>query len=129
MECTDRVHGDGVGIIKNDRVPDQADDTWTVHGDCGCLRLAAHPAAAKAPQLGKRDFAKTCKWKFLKAKPVSETKWWDGSFHDSRSNSYSKFIQENQLVGQWSGFVVPLQADFNGTSTLWGSKQISQIQS
>ncbi|KAI4338294.1 hypothetical protein L6164_016636 [Bauhinia variegata] len=107
MEYMDQFDRDGDGLIENDRFPDQTYDTWTVHGVgayCGCLWLAAlQAAAAMAHQLGDRDFAETCKRKYLKAKPAFEAKLWNGSYfnYDSGSSSNSKSIQADQLAGQW----------------------------
>ncbi|MBO8631184.1 glucosylceramidase, partial [Staphylococcus aureus] len=41
--------------------------------------------------------------KFQKAKPVFESKLWNGSYfnYDSGSSSNSKSIQADQLAGQW----------------------------
>ncbi|KAL1342227.1 hypothetical protein HN51_028797 [Arachis hypogaea] len=107
MEYMEQFDRDGDGLIENDGFPDQTYDTWTVHGVsayCGCLWLAAlQAAAAMALQLGDRDFAETCKRKFLKAKPAFEQKLWNGSYfnYDSGSSSNSKSIQADQLAGQW----------------------------
>ena len=107
MEYMEQFDRDNDGLIENDGFPDQTYDTWTVHGVsayCGCLWLAAlQAAAAMALQLGDRDFAETCKRKFLKAKPVFEQKLWNGSYfnYDSGSSSNSKSIQADQLAGQW----------------------------
>ncbi|KAI4338292.1 hypothetical protein L6164_016634 [Bauhinia variegata] len=107
MEYMDQFDRDGDGLIENDGFPDQTYDTWTVHGVsayCGCLWLAAlQAAAAMAHQLGDRDFAETCKRKYLKAKPAFEAKLWNGSYfnYDSGSSSNSKSIQADQLAGQW----------------------------
>ncbi|MED6134806.1 hypothetical protein PIB30_040420 [Stylosanthes scabra] len=107
MEYMEQFDRDGDGLIENDGFPDQTYDTWTVHGIsayCGCLWLAAlQAAAAMALQLGDRDFAETCKRKFLKAKPAFEEKLWNGSYfnYDSGSSSNSKSIQADQLAGQW----------------------------
>ncbi|XP_061337487.1 uncharacterized protein LOC133284485 isoform X2 [Gastrolobium bilobum] len=107
MEYMDQFDRDGDSLIENDGFPDQTYDTWTVHGVsayCGCLWLAAlQAAAAMALQLGDRDFAETCKRKFLKAKPVFEQKLWNGSYfnYDSGSSGNSKSIQADQLAGQW----------------------------
>lgn len=107
MEYMEQFDRDADGLIENDGFPDQTYDTWTVHGVsayCGGLWLAAlQAAAAMAIQLGDRDFAETCKRKFLKAKPVYEQKLWNGSYfnYDSGSSSNSKSIQADQLAGQW----------------------------
>lgn len=107
MEYMDQFDRDGDGLIENDGFPDQTYDTWTVHGVsayCGSLWLAAlQAAAAMAVQLGDRDFAETCKRKFLKAKPVFVEKLWNGSYfnYDSGSSGNSKSIQADQLAGQW----------------------------
>ncbi|BAT94661.1 uncharacterized protein HKW66_Vig0190020 [Vigna angularis] len=107
MEYMDQFDRDGDGLIENDGFPDQTYDTWTVHGVstyCGCLWLAAlQAAAAMALELGDRDFAETCKRKFLKAKPAFEEKLWNGSYfnYDSGSSGNSKSIQADQLAGQW----------------------------
>ncbi|KEH42645.1 putative glucosylceramidase [Medicago truncatula] len=107
MEYMEQFDRDADGLIENDGFPDQTYDTWTVHGVsayCGGLWLAAlQAAAAMALQLGDRDFAETCKRKFLKAKPVYEQKLWNGSYfnYDSGSSSNSKSIQADQLAGQW----------------------------
>lgn len=107
MEYMDQFDRDNDGLIENDGFPDQTYDTWTVHGVsayCGCLWLAAlQAAAAMAIQLGDRDFAETCKRKFLKAKPAFEEKLWNGSYfnYDSGSSGNSKSIQADQLAGQW----------------------------
>lgn len=73
MEYMDQFDRDGDCLIENDGFPDQTYDTWTVHGVsayCGCLWLAAlQAAAAMALELGDRDFAESCKRKFMKAKP------------------------------------------------------------
>ncbi|CAK8571966.1 unnamed protein product [Lathyrus sativus] len=107
MEYMEQFDRDADGLIENDGFPDQTYDTWTVHGVsayCGGLWLAAlQAAAAMAIQLGDRDFAETCKRKFLKAKPVFEQKLWNGSYfnYDSGSSGNSKSIQADQLAGQW----------------------------
>ncbi|OIW01756.1 hypothetical protein TanjilG_03894 [Lupinus angustifolius] len=107
MEYMDQFDRDNDGLIENDGFPDQTYDTWTVHGVsayCGCLWLAAlQAAAAMALQLGDRDFAETCKRKYLKAKPAFEEKLWNGSYfnYDSGSSGNSKSIQADQLAGQW----------------------------
>ncbi|XP_027365243.1 non-lysosomal glucosylceramidase isoform X2 [Abrus precatorius] len=107
MEYMDQFDRDGDGLIENDGFPDQTYDTWTVHGVsayCGCLWLAAlQAAAAMAHELGDRDFAESCKRKFLKAKPAFEEKLWNGSYfnYDSGSSGNSKSIQADQLAGQW----------------------------
>ncbi|KAJ8616113.1 hypothetical protein MRB53_035485 [Persea americana] len=104
MEQFDR---DDDGLIENDGFPDQTYDAWTVHGIsayCGCLWLAALQAAATmAHRLGDMAFADKCKSKFQKAKPVFESKLWNGSYfnYDSGSSSNSKSIQADQLAGQW----------------------------
>ncbi|KAI4346207.1 hypothetical protein L6164_013279 [Bauhinia variegata] len=127
MEYMDQFDRDGDGLIENDGFPDQTYDTWTVHGVsayCGCLWLAAlQAAAAMAHQLGHRDFAETCKRKFLKAKPAFEAKLWNGSYfnYDSGSSSNSKSIQADQLAGQWytaSSGLPPLFDDFKIKSSL-----------
>ncbi|XP_012569771.1 uncharacterized protein [Cicer arietinum] len=107
MEYMEQFDRDADGLIENDGFPDQTYDTWTVHGVsayCGGLWLAAlQAAAAMAIELGDRDFAETCKRKFLKAKPVFEQKLWNGSYfnYDSGSSGNSKSIQADQLAGQW----------------------------
>ncbi|XP_028773528.1 non-lysosomal glucosylceramidase [Neltuma alba] len=127
MEYMDQFDKDGDGLIENDGFPDQTYDTWTVHGVsayCGCLWLAAlQAAAAMALQLGDRDFAETCKRKFLKAKPAFEEKLWNGTYfnYDSGSSSNSKSIQADQLAGQWytaSSGLSPLFDDFKIKSAL-----------
>lgn len=127
MEYMDQFDRDGDGLIENDGFPDQTYDTWTVHGVsayCGCLWLAAlQAAAAMALQLGDRDFAETCKRKFLKAKPAFEEKLWNGSYfnYDSGSSSNSKSIQADQLAGHWytaSSGLSPLFDDFKIKSAL-----------
>ncbi|KAG5127793.1 hypothetical protein JHK82_028628 [Glycine max] len=107
MEYMEQFDRDGDGLIENDGFPDQTYDTWTVHGVstyCGCLWLAALQAAAvMALELGDREFAETCKRKFLKAKPAFEEKLWNGTYfnYDSGSSGNSKSIQADQLAGQW----------------------------
>ncbi|PON63758.1 Beta-glucosidase GBA2-type [Parasponia andersonii] len=107
MEYMEQFDRDNDGLIENDGFPDQTYDAWTVHGVsayCGCLWLAAlQAAAAMALQLGDTDFAEWCKTKYLKAKPVFESKLWNGSYfnYDSGSSSNSKSIQADQLAGQW----------------------------
>lgn len=107
MEYMEQFDRDGDGLIENDGFPDQTYDTWTVHGVsayCGCIWLAAlQAAAAMAIELGDREFAETCKRKFMKAKPVFEEKLWNGSYfnYDSGSSGNSKSIQADQLAGQW----------------------------
>ncbi|KAK1307564.1 hypothetical protein QJS10_CPA09g01999 [Acorus calamus] len=107
MEYMDQFDKDGDGLIENDGFPDQTYDAWTVHGIsayCGCLWLAALQAAATmAHRLGDRAFAERCRSKFLKAKPVFESKLWNGSYfnYDSGMSSNSRSIQADQLAGQW----------------------------
>ncbi|XP_023548604.1 non-lysosomal glucosylceramidase-like isoform X2 [Cucurbita pepo subsp. pepo] len=127
IEYLEQFDRDGDGVIENDGFPDQTYDTWTVHGIsayCGCLWVAALQAAsAMAHELGDRDFAETCKSKFLKAKPVLEAKLWNGSYfnYDSGSSSNSNSIQADQLAGQWytaSSGLPPLFDDFKIKSAL-----------
>ncbi|KAJ1405106.1 Six-hairpin glycosidase superfamily [Sesbania bispinosa] len=130
MEYMDQFDRDGDGLIENDGFPDQTYDTWTVHGVsayCGCLWLAAlQAAAAMALELGDRDFAETCKRKFLKAKPVFEEKLWNGSYfnYDSGSSSNSKSIQADQLAGQWMGAVNGMHPNGKVDETCMQSREI-----
>ncbi|RRT82189.1 hypothetical protein B296_00010882 [Ensete ventricosum] len=107
MDYMEQFDRDGDGLVENDGFPDQTYDAWTVHGIsayCGCLWLAAlQAAAAMAQRLGDRAYAEKCKIKFLKAKPVFESKLWNGSYfnYDSGSSSNSRSIQADQLAGQW----------------------------
>ncbi|KAK1257159.1 hypothetical protein QJS04_geneDACA024892 [Acorus gramineus] len=107
MEYMDQFDRDGDGLIENDGFPDQTYDAWTVHGIsayCGCLWLAALQAASMmAHRLGDHAFAERCRRRFLKAKPVFESKLWNGSYfnYDSGTSSNSKSIQADQLAGQW----------------------------
>lgn len=127
IEYMEQFDRDGDGVIENDGFPDQTYDTWTVHGIsayCGCLWVAAlQAAAAMAHELGDREFAETCKSKFLKARPVLEAELWNGSYfnYDSGSSSNSKSIQADQLAGQWytaSSGLPPLFDDFKIKSAL-----------
>ncbi|URD94902.1 hypothetical protein MUK42_29117 [Musa troglodytarum] len=107
MDYMEQFDRDDDGLVENDGFPDQTYDAWTVHGIsayCGCLWLAAlQAAAAMAQRLGDRAYAEKCKIKFLKAKPVFESKLWNGSYfnYDSGSSSNSRSIQADQLAGQW----------------------------
>ncbi|RWR97590.1 non-lysosomal glucosylceramidase-like protein [Cinnamomum micranthum f. kanehirae] len=107
IDYMDQFDKDDDGLIENDGFPDQTYDAWTVHGIsayCGCLWLAAlQAAAAMAHCLGDRAFANKCMSKFQKARPVFESKLWNGSYfnYDSGSSSNSKSIQADQLAGQW----------------------------
>lgn len=127
MDYMEQFDRDGDGLVENDGFPDQTYDAWTVHGIsayCGCLWLAAlQAAAAMAQRLGDRAYAEKCKIKFLKAKPVFESKLWNGSYfnYDSGSSSNSRSIQADQLAGQWytaSSGLPPLFDEIKTRNTL-----------
>lgn len=127
MDYMEQFDRDGDGLVENDGFPDQTYDAWTVHGIsayCGCLWLAAlQAAAAMAQRLGDCAYVEKFKIKFLKAKPVFESKLWNGSYfnYDSGSSSNSRSIQADQLAGQWytaSSGLPPLFDEIKTRNTL-----------